>query len=667
MVDLIQTQAAVADDAVSSASISPGSHPYSIMDTGQDGLEKIQQKYDAERQKRLRPDGLDQYVKLGSATDQKLRHYLEDPWDDGSSPSLPLKDGIHSRFIIVGAGFGGLQLAVRLLEAGCLRDDIILVDQAAGFGGAWYWNRYPGLTCDIDSSIYMPLLEETGYVPRHKYAYGEELREYANRIAGHWDLTGRAMLRTELRSCQWKDGESRWSLDLIQRPRGSSAVTAKLSTEFVIMMPGLFDRPKLPDLPGLGSFLGKSFLTSRWDYETTGGSQEDPNFSNLGDKKVGIIGTGATALQVVPHLAKWSKHLFVFQRTPASVDVRGQRPIEPEEWTEITRDGPGWQAIRSRNFLSFTTHKEPLPAVDMISDGWTDFPSYHILTGGGEPVTADMVGAHVARAHILDLPRAERVRARVDELVHDPTVAAKLKPWYPGWCKRPGFHDDYLPSFNRANVTLVDTAGRGVQRIGEAGVMANSQWYDLDILIFSTGFEASYHEDPGSRCGVAVLGRGGRKMSDKWAAEGTATLHGVLSRGFPNLFFTGTPQAGVSPNYMPSLDTFARHIAFIISHALERKDKDGTARVTVEPTAEAEKDWVMRVLGGAYALAPLASCTPSYFNGETNTAELPMEDQIKAVAMAAWPGGLIDYMDVLKAWRDSGKLEGLCISSQRGQ
>ncbi|KAF2761843.1 monooxygenase [Pseudovirgaria hyperparasitica] len=624
--------------------------------------EKLQKKYEEERNKRLRSDGLSQYLNLSSTENPKIRRYLDDPWDDGSISSIPLQDGAHTKILIVGAGFGGLMFAVELIRAGIPHGDILMVDQAAGFGGAWYWNRYAGLMCDVDSTVYMPLLEETGYRAKHKYAYGEELREHAERIATKYKLRDRAMFRSEVHSSQWDDTTKMWKLKLTQRSPNSNDISAAVSADFVIFVPGLFTRPKVPNLSGLETYSGKSFLTSRWDYEVTGGNQENPSLENLRDKRVGIIGTGATALQAVPHLAKWSKHLYVFQRTPSSVDVRRQKTITDAEWANVTKSGPGWQAVRSRNFTSFTARVEPLPEIDMISDGWTDFPSYHVLTGGGKPVTSEMVAAHIADSHRLDLPRMERIRARVDQEVKDPAVAEKLKPWYAGWCKRPGFHDDYLSTFNKPNVELIDTAGRGVDAITTTGVQANGQVYDVDVLIFSTGFESGFHLDPGSRCGIEVIGREGRRMADRWEKEGTATLHGIMSRGFPNLFFTGTPQSGVSPNYTPSLEIFSRHTAYIISEVEKKRAVLPELRVAAEPHADAEKAWVMGVLAGAYSLAPLGHCTPSYFNAESDVTKLPMEEQVKGAVTAAWPGGINDYLDILQAWREAGDLSGLSIT-----
>lgn len=624
---------------------------------------KTQERYQEERGKRLRSDGLDQYVSLGDTEEPSYKRFLRDPWDNGSTASLTLKDNAHFKLFILGAGIGGLLFAVRLIGAGFQPEDIVIVDAAAGFGGTWYWNRYPGVMCDVESYIYMPLLEETGYMPKHKYAYGEELREHANRVARQWSLENRAMFRTLITQCTWNDNTAEWTVKMTQKAFSAETTTASVRADFVMLAPGLLNRPKLPKLPGVGNFHGQSFMASRWDYNVTGGSQEAPQMRQLQDKRVGIIGTGASAVQAVPHLAKWSKELLVFQRTPAAVDIRGQKATDEEEWRQKICTGPGWQMARSRNFASFLANTQPPEPVDLVSDRWTSFPSFSVLTGGAKTIGIDEIPDHVANLHRLDMPRAEKIRARVDEVVSDQENAEKLKAWYPGWCKRPGFHDEYLQAFNLPNVQLVDTNGKGVERLTEAGVMANGRTYDVDVLIWSTGFELGVLGSPGSRCGVQVIGRAGLDMEDKWA-KGVATLHAVCTNGFPNMFFAGANQAGASPNYTPTLETFAQHIAKIISESTRRiGEAQPTAKVVIDATQEAEQAWSRRVMAGAPTLAPMAGCTPSYYNAEGSLDNMSREEQMLAAPAGPWPAGLNNFMDVLEDWRSrDGELGGLHVS-----
>lgn len=622
---------------------------------------RIQKRYQEERQKRLRSDGLDQYINLEDTEEPSYKRFTKDPWDSGSIASLKLEDNAHFKFLILGAGTGGLLFAVRLIGAGYQPEDIVIVDAAAGFGGAWYWNRYPGSMCDVESYIYMPLLEETNYMPKHKYAYGEELRAHSNRVAQQWSLDNRAMFRTVVRRCTWNGNAAEWLVKMTQNSSFGESTTAIVRADFVMLAPGLLNRPKLPKVPGLGSFQGQSFMASRWDYDITGGSQEAPEMRKLQDKRVGIIGTGASAVQAVPHLARWSRELLVFQRTPASVDVRGQKATDEVKWKQEICTGPGWQMARSRNFASFLANTQPPEPVDLVADSWTSFPSFSVLTGGAKTIALDDIPNHVANLHQMDMPRAEKIRARVDEVVDDREIAEKLKAWYPGWCKRPGFHDEYLQAFNLPNVQLVDTDGKGIEKVTETGVMANGLTHDVDVLIWSTGFELGVLGSPGSRCGVQVIGRDGIDMEDKWA-KGVATLHAICTNGFPNMFFAGANQAGASPNYTPTLDTFARHIAEIVSKSTRRiGEGQPTAKVVVEATQEAEQAWSKRVAAGAPTLAPMARCTPSYYNAEASMDEMSIEEQMLAAPAGPWPAGLNDFMDVLEDWRSCGDLEGLHV------
>ncbi|PYI36982.1 monooxygenase [Aspergillus indologenus CBS 114.80] len=640
--------------------------PPLLPDISPSDMQKIQQRYAEERDKRRRPEGLSQYISLASTENPQLKSLLHDPWDDGTAPSVTLKEGARFKVVIMGAGFGGLLFAVRLLQTGCFRpEEIVLVDAAAGFGGTWYWNRYPGLMCDIESYIYLPLLEETGYIPKRKYASGEEIREHAQRIAAHWSLEHRAMWRTQVNQCSWSDDAAEWTLEMTQFPPPLHGDTTKadpfsatVHADFVILAPGPLNRPKVSDFSGFESFRGSRFLASRWDYDVTGGSPEAPVLSKLKGKRVGIIGTGATGIQIVPELAKSCEQLYVFQRTPAQVGVRDQRSTDLDEWTKNVATGPGWQMARLRNYVCFTCDTQPPPPVDMVADGWTSFRSLQVLGGGGTPVSMEDIPAHITKMHAFDLPRSERIRARVDEIVHDRTVAEQLKAWYPSWCKRPCFHDDYLPTFNQPHVRLVDTNGKGVQAITSTGVVANNEQFDVDVLILAMGYEVKALESPGGRARISVFGRAGRSMDEKWA-QSPLTLHGVATNGFPNMFFSGVGQTSFFPVYTATLDTCAKHVAFIISECIKRQS---SGKTTIEVTQDAETAWAQRVQAVAPALAAMAGCTPSYLNAEGSLDGVSMEERMKLAASSRWPHGMNDWMDVLEEWRDAGSLDGLQIS-----
>lgn len=513
--------------------------------------EEVTRKYAQERDKRIRAEGNAQFVQIHES--ERFVHFAKDPWDAELEElkrtrgvRTSLENGEHTRILLVGGGYSGLVFAVRLLQAGFTVDDLI-ADTAGGFGGTWYWNRYPGLMCDVESYIYMPLLEELGYMPKHKYAAGTELRDHANAIAENFDLYRAACFKTMAKSMKWNENKKHWEVETTPESEGETATTTTITADFVVLGTGLFSRPKMPNLPGIVDFEGHTFHTSRWDYGYTGGSPYDPDLTNLKGKKVGIMGTGATSVQAIPQLEKWAKGLYVFQRTPSAVDRRDNRETDPELWAhEVTSRGPGWQRERMENYNAFVSNVTPPPENNMISDGWSTCASYCVLIGG--PNNADP--NFVSDMQAVDFTRQEKIRARVDEFVKDEATADSLKAWYPTRCKRPCFHDEYLPTFNQPHVKLVDTYGRGVSRLTENGlVVGDKDEYDLDLIIFGTGFSLGIDASPADRGGITVVGRGGEDMQDKWKFKGVGTLHGVVSRGFPNMFFPGLHQAATGPNW----------------------------------------------------------------------------------------------------------------------
>ncbi|KAF7325091.1 FAD/NAD(P)-binding domain-containing protein [Mycena kentingensis (nom. inval.)] len=647
---------------------------------------ELQRKYILERDKRLRTDGANQFLRLAHADSGEHQHLQDDPWADHAALNAAppaLTDGAHTKFLILGGGFGGLVFAARLVEGGFAPDGIRIVDDAGGFGGTWYWNRYPGLMCDTESYIYMPLLEETGYMPKHRYAYGEELRLYAERIAEKYGLVGKALFRTRYTKATWEEPSKRWSLTLSEnRGPDTPPISLTVTAQFIFTASGTLNWPQIPRLDGLDTFAGKYFHTSRWHYEITGGSPSAPADGNghwdlplLAGKRVGIIGTGATAIQVVPQLARNAEHLYVFQRTPSSVDARGQRKTDPEVWKSEIATGPGWQEARMDNFhmcLANVPQSRPEGWKDLVDDGWTWSGAYMALVGGETtlagpgivPPTPEGIAAHLAALHTLDLQSTSRIRARVDEIVKDKTTAEKLKAYYPTWCKRPTFHDEYLPSFNRANVTLVDTDGRGVERVTPTGIVVAGVEYPVDVLVLSTGYitPAAGSGSPAARACIEILGRGGKNMDTKWL-EGAGTLHGVASHDFPNLFFPGPSQAGVSSNFTSALSGLARHVACVLKVAHE-KAPEGTDpdKLVVEVTKEAEEAWSMQVMMRSAWFAAVGGCTPGYINNEGDADRMTMEQKMLRGRMAPWGEGIRSFWKVLEKWREEGKLEGYVLS-----
>ncbi|KAF7348271.1 Phenylacetone monooxygenase [Mycena sanguinolenta] len=617
----------------------------------------IRRKYTDDRDKRLRADGLGQFLRLADSTQFK---YLEDdPWVDhatfnAKTPVLVSGDDV--KFLVMGAGYGGLLFAVHLIEAGFNAADVHIVDSAGGFGGTWYWNRCPGLMCDVESYIYMPLLEETGYMPSFKYAYGPELRAHADRIADKWGLTAKALFRTQCHSARWDDATKRWAVQLMEN-RGPEEPKRdiKITAQYVFLASGALNAPRIPRLPGLDQFKRQHFHTARWKYEITGGSDTDWALEKLKDKRVGIIGTGATAIQAVPELAN-------ARLRDSSVDVRNQRPTDPDEWAKITST-KGWQRARSENFNSRLV-KDPI-GEDLVDDGWCRTPSYCGIVGAPGIVAPEQIPDHIARLHALDFERAEKVRARVGKVVKDPETAEKLKHWYPAWCKRPTFHDDYLPTFNLPNVTFVDTDGKGVDGLTEDAVVVNGIPYPLDVLVLSTGFASFAEGDSGSACqraGIKIFGRDGLDMDEKWIREGADSLHGVMTNRFPNLFFPGPSQTGGSANFTSTLSLLGSHVATILAEAERRVGSSN--RVTVEATKAGEDEWSGEVLKRASWFAVMSGCMPSWFNQEGTAGKgLDMEGQIKAARGSPWGEGIVSFAEVLRAWQAEGKLRGIQIEA----
>ena len=583
----------------------------------------MRERYRAERDKRLRADGNDQYIEVVGP----FAHYTDDPYVESELDRPPLAGEVD--VVVIGGGFGGLQMGARLREAGV--EDLRIIEKGGDFGGTWYWNRYPGAQCDIESYIYLPLLEEVGYMPREKYSYAREILDYSQRLGHHYRLYDGALFQTEVTGMSWDDHDSRW---IVATNRGDA-----LRARFVAMANGPLNRPKLPAIPGLRDFRGHAFHTSRWDYDYTGGGP-DGNLDRLGDKRVAVIGTGASAIQCVPFLAEAVEQLHVFQRTPSSVDVRGNQPTD-SEWAAVLE--PGWQKRRMENFNGLVSG---LPqAEDLVDDGWTDLIGKMIRR-----FREAREGGNLEIAEVMEMANFDKmneIRSRVDDLVETPGVAEKLKPYYRMFCKRPTFNDEYLPTFNRPNVKLVDTDGKGVDHITERGLVVAGVEYEVDCIIFATGFEVgtSYAR----RAGYEIVGSRGQTLSEKWAG-GMSTLHGMQSRGFPNCFFMQISQAAFTANFPHLLEDLTTHLAHIISHTLQHGAR------TVEVSHDAEEAWVATIVEkglGAMGALGGADCTPGYYNNEGQAREP------SAIQAAPYGGGSIEFFQLLEQWRADGEFAGL--------
>ncbi|SHL07823.1 cyclohexanone monooxygenase [Pseudonocardia thermophila] len=578
--------------------------------------EALRRKYREERDKRLRPDGTRQYVDMVG----KFAAFAEDPYVTERIEREPLTDSVD--VIILGGGFSGLITAGRLRQAGVKR--IRIVEKGGDFGGTWYWNRYPGIRCDVESYIYMPFLEEVGYIPTEKYAKGEEIFRHCQAIGQYFDLYSDACFQTVVKRVWWDETTAEW---IVETDRGDA-----MRTRFLCLGSGGMHRPKLPGIPGIEDFRGPAFHTSRWDYSVTGGNA-DGNLTKLQDKRVGIIGTGASAIQCIPHLAEWSKELVVVQRTPSSVDVRGNKPTDPE-WAASLQ--PGWQRKRMLNFTSILLG---VPQdEDLVNDRWTDVWSRMGRYQGSRTDAASVA----EMLELADFEKMEEIRARIDEIVEDKATAEALKPWYNLFCKRPLYSDEYLQVFNRPNVRLLDTDGRGLDRITEHALVFDGVEYPIDVLVYATGFRVGV---PPHQAGeFQVVGRGGVEMAQRWA-KGCPSLHGMYSHGFPNMFFIGQGcQASLTTNVPHMLDEQALHVAALISRCL----KDGVR--SMEVRREAEEAWAATLQAKAVDRRKFEEeCTPSYFNNE---GELDRP----TILSRGYGGGPLEYIAILDRWRNSDEL-----------
>ena len=613
----------------------------------------LRKKYRSERDKRLRQDGNEQYQEVSG----EFSYFVEDPYVEEKIEREPLTDEVD--VVIIGGGFGGMLAAARLREKGI--DNFKIIEKGADFGGTWYWNRYPGASCDIESYIYFPLLEETGFVPKQKYTNAPETLEYCKIICEKFNLYENACLQTEVNSTVWNEDTGRWLV--------KTNLNDEIKARYVVHSNGPLNRPKLPAIKGINSFKGHTFHTSRWDYEYTGGDSHG-NLDNLKDKKIAIIGTGATAVQCVPHLGAGAEQLYVFQRTPSSIDVRNNQPTDPD-WISTQKEG--WHDERRKNFETLLTGGQVKE--DLVSDGWTE--AFRLLFGSlREKAPSKMQMAAWAAKSIFssemykkgfksymtdkameamdirnamqmaDFQKMEQVRARAQEVVKDEKTAESLKPYYNQFCKRPCFHDEYLDTFNRPNVELVDTDGKGLEEISENGIVFNGKEYEVDCIIFATGFEVG--TEYSRRAGYQIHGVEGITVTQKWG-NGLSTFHGMHSRGFPNSFFFGPAQSGFTATYTYSLDEQSIHLAYILKKIMDK----GATRI--EASQEAEEQWIQTIIEKARLTADFQeNCTPGYYNNEGKINQTPQNN--------TYGGGPIEFFSLMKKWRSKDNLEGLEIN-----
>ncbi len=516
--------------------------------------------------------GVADYIEM----DGEFSKYLEDVHSQPPIPREALDD--ECDILIIGAGFAGLLLWYKLSQAGY--KNVRFCEKGGDVGGTWYWNRYPGIACDVESYCYLPLLEEMGYIPSMKFSSGFEIMEHCQNIAKKTGFYDKCLFHTTVEETVWDDSIGRWQ---VSTDRGD-----KMKAKYLVVANGILTTPKLAKIKGMETFKGDAFHTSRWDYNV-----------DITDKRVGIIGTGATAVQIIPEIAKTVKELFVFQRTPSSVDVRDQRATTGEE-LETWKTEDDWAKKRRARFAKISSGRTALSAND-------DYLSGKIETAAPKKKHKTQLSPEEHMQKMLDtnFRIMEQIRERVDAIVEDPKTAAALKPYYAYGCKRPTFHDEYLPTFNKPNVHLVDTAPRGVSEITETGIVHDGVEYPVDVLIYATGFQwmATATFD-------MIKGCDGRTLKQTWDEDGTKTWLGMQTKGFPNMFvITGPQGGGGSFNFTDTIEDHGNYVQWMLDTMAE-KGAD-----VVDITEESQVEYAEHCAQADIASAPLRDCI-SYYDHE---------------------------------------------------
>jgi cyclohexanone monooxygenase len=533
--------------------------------------------FDAEEQAKYRAfkearEGAADYM----AMEGEFSKYLEDVYSEPPIERDALTD--ECEILVVGAGFAGLLLWYKLREAGF--SDVRFCERGGDVGGTWYWNRYPGIACDVESYSYLPLLEEMGYFPTMKFASGFEILEYCQSIATKYGFYDRCLFHTTVGETTWDEDAGRWT---VTTDRGD-----KMRARYVVLANGILTTPRLARIDGMETYQGDAFHTSRWDYNV-----------DLKDRRVGIIGTGATAVQAIPELAKIVKELYVFQRTPSSIDVRDQRETTQAEIDAWSQE-PGWSRARRERLATISSGRTALKGNDdFLSGKVSDTKTRKQHT---TPISPEELMQKQLNTNFRIM---EQIRARVDATVKDPKTAEALKPYYSYGCKRPAFHDEFLTTFNMDHVTLVDTAPLGVREINAKGVVHGGVEYPLDVLIYATGFQwmaTSTFE--------MIIGRGGQSLRQKWQSEGTKTFLGLHSHGFPNLLIMSGPQGGGGQfNFTRGIESHTDYVVWMLTTLRDR----GASLIDVKQ--EPEDEYAAHCREADTRTRPLRDCV-SYYNGE---------------------------------------------------
>jgi cyclohexanone monooxygenase len=468
--------------------------------------------------------------------------------------------------VVVGAGFAGMYMLYRLRELGF---SVRVYEQGGDVGGTWYWNRYPGARCDVESMQYSysfseELQQEWNWSER--YAPQPEILKYAQHVADRFGLRGDVVFNTRVDRTEFDEATHRWSV--------ITSDGRLVRAAYVVLATGCLSNARMPDIKGLSGFKGQVYHTGHWPHEGV-------DFSGL---TVGVIGTGSSAIQSVPVIAEEARHLFVFQRTPNFSIPARNAALTAEERAAFRKNYPEIRRF-AREEARNGIYAEP-PDRGALDDGENARRAKYEerWTRGG--LTFMLAYNNLILDHAANDTAADFVRGKIAEIVRDPETARRLQPSnHPIGTKRICVDTDYYDAFNRPNVTLVDIRSAGIEEIRSHGVRVAGRDYEIDALVLATGFDAM----TGSVAKIDILGRGGVTLNQKWA-EGPKTYLGLMSAGFPNLFIiTGPGSPSVLSNMIVSIEQHVDWIADCLAFMRRR------SLSSMEALPEAEEKWVAHV------------------------------------------------------------------------
>lgn len=481
---------------------------------------------------------------------------------DANNSAATATGAAHFDAVVVGAGFAGLYMLHRLRQLG-LR--AVVFEAGADVGGTWFFNRYPGARCDIESMEYSYQFSDDlqqEWVWTEKYATQPEILRYINHVADRFDLRRDIRFNTRVVSAHYSDADRRWTV-ATDADAGDSA-----TAQFCLMATGPLSSTNIPRFAGLERYRGEQYHTGDWP-------REQVDFTG---KRVGVIGTGSSGVQSIPLIARQAAHLTVFQRTAAYTVPAQNAPLAPEEQTRIKADYAQYREESRRGIAAFQTHPRRESALAVPPEERRKEFEARWARGGLPFVSAfsDLMFDPVANAHAADF-----IRDKIRSIVRNPAVAEMLSPKTILGCKRLCVGADFYETFNRPNVSLVDVGAAPIREITETGLFAGEIHHDLDALVFATGFDAM----TGTLLKIDIRGAGGLALRDAWAA-GPRSYLGLAVAGFPNFFtIVGPGSPSILANMVTAIEQHVDWIADCLAHLRAR----GAA--SVQPTPEAQSAW----------------------------------------------------------------------------